>query len=321
MRFLLELADPAARPRIAARLGLSSAAPADAVPGAGGAGARPGRSGAAVLTSMLGSREAAGRVLAERDTPRSLLRWLLELDDPEANYLVYQADVPDSIRRDILLGVPYGPAAADPRFRLPVSPELRPEHGLRTYHYRSFNRSAAAPYREGYDDAADVEKRGIISTLYDAGRARQFGRCRRAAEALSAREWPAVVAAEFAEPLPGYARWALCVQIGCPEELRRQLGGYHPHFAGRMRKFGFLLDGSAEYARTSRPPGRVLAVLECIARAVPERVADTAEMLRPLVETQLGENVEAWAVFAQLLPGFAGTLPELIVTSGAIAAS
>ncbi|MBR7834116.1 hypothetical protein KDL01_12625 [Actinospica durhamensis] len=313
MRFLLDLADPEAEPQIAARLGLPSRF--------GGPASARGGGGASLLTAMFGAdREAARRVFAAPDTPRSILRWLLELDDPDANYLVYQADVPDAVRRDILLGVPYGPGAAEPGFRVPVSSDLHPERDLKDYHYRSFRRRARLPYHEGYDDAADVEQRGIISTLYEAGKARQLKKCKRAAAALSGPEWSVVAAADRAEPMPGYARWALCVQVGCPEELRRQLGGYDPHFTARMSMAGFLLDGSAAYACAARPPGRVLAVLECVARAAPQRAADAAAALRPLVEQELGDNLEAWAVLARLLPGFAGSLPELIVTSGAIAA-
>lgn len=312
MRFLLDLADPEAEPHIAARLGLPSRS--------GDPASTPG-GGASVLAAMFGAdREAARRVFAAPDTPRSILRWLLELDDPDANYLVYQADVPDAVRRDILLGVPYGPRATDPDFRVPVSPDLHPERGLKDYHYRSFRRRARLPYHEGYDDAANAEERGIISTLYEAGKARQLKKCKRAAAALSGPEWSVVALADEVEPLPGYARWALCIQVACPEELRRQLGGYDPHFTARMSLAGFLLDGSAAYAWAARPPGRVLAVLECIARATPQRAADAADALRPLVQQELGDNLEAWAVLAQLLPGFAGSLPELIATSGAIAA-
>jgi hypothetical protein len=296
MRFLLDLADPEARPRIAARLGLHEG-PAPAF-----------------------APDPARQVIAAPDTPRSVLRWLLELDDPEANALVYQADVPDAVRRDILLGVPYGPRAAEPGFRVPVSGRLPAETGLRTFHYRSFNRRARLPYHEGYDDDAGAEQRGIISTLYEAGAARQLGRCKRAAGALSSPEWSLVAQADRAETRPGYARWALCVQIACPEELRRQLGGYDPHFRARMAKEGFLLDGLGAYACTAQAPRRVLKVLACIAEVAPHRAAEAADALRPLVESELGDDLEAWAVLAQLLEGFAGSLAELIVTSGAIAA-
>lgn len=320
MRFLLDLADPEAEPRIAARLGLPSRSedPSAARPAGAGAGAGAASS---LLFAMSGAgREAAARAFAAPDTPRSILRWLLELDDPDANYLVYHADsVPDAVKRDILLGLPYGPRAAEPDFRVPRSPDLNPEQNLTQYHYRSFRRRSAW-HAEGYDDDADVEQRGIISTLYEAGASRQLKKCKRAAAALSSSEWSAVAEADRAAPLPGYARWALCVQLACPEKLREQLGGYDPHFAPRMARAGFLLDGSAAYACTARQPGRVLAVLECIAAAVPQRAAEAADALRPLVAQELGENLEAWAVLAQLLPGFAGSLPELIVTSGAIAA-
>jgi hypothetical protein len=314
MRFLLDLADPQAQPLIAARLGLPSRS-------GDPSGARPGGASSLLFAMPGADRAAAGRVFAAPDTPRSLLRWLLELDDPDANYLVFQsAAVPDAVKRDILLGVPYGPRAADPGFRVPVLPDLDPDWHLEHYHYRSFRRRAPHGHSEGYEDAADVEQRGIISTLYEAGAGRQLRKCKRAAGALSSSDWSAVAEADRAEPLPGYARWALCVQVACPEELRGQLGGYHPHFASRLARAGFLLDGSAEYACTARQPGRVLAVLECIARALPQRAAEAADALRPLVEQELGDDLEAWAVLAQLLPGFAGSLPELIVTSGAIAA-
>jgi hypothetical protein len=51
----------------------------------------------------------------------------------------------------------------------------------------------------------------------------------------------------------------------------------------------------------------------------PRRVGEAAATLAPLVRAELGANADAWAVLAQLLPTFAGTVPELVVTSGAVA--
>lgn len=51
----------------------------------------------------------------------------------------------------------------------------------------------------------------------------------------------------------------------------------------------------------------------------PHRAAEAAALVRPLVRAELGSNLDAWAVLAQLLPTFAGTVPELVTTSGAIA--
>ncbi|KIZ18366.1 hypothetical protein [Streptomyces natalensis] len=42
-------------------------------------------------------------------------------------------------------------------------------------------------------------------------------------------------------------------------------------------------------------------------------------LITALTDEHLGGDVEAWAVCLQLLPTFAGTLPELISTAGAVA--
>jgi hypothetical protein len=61
-------------------------------------------------------------------------------------------------------------------------------------------------------------------------------------------------------------------------------------------------------------------MLDCGRFAFPNRLAAARDLLRPTLARALGANLEAWAVLAQLLPSFAGTLPALIATSAAIGA-
>jgi hypothetical protein len=130
------------------------------------------------------------------------------------------------------------------------------------------------------------------------------------------RDWAEVAAADRSEPLPGYARWALAARIDCPPELRAQFGS-HPKFTRRLRTAGIV--ELRDYVESGRPPEDVLAVLHFGAALFPHRVAEAAALLRPLVRADLGTNLDAWAVLARLVPTFAGTVPELVRTSGAIA--
>jgi hypothetical protein len=141
---------------------------------------------------------------------------------------------------------------------------------------------------------------------------------RTAAAAVRREHWEAVDAADRERPLPGYARWALAIRIDCPHALRERLGAGHPSFAYRMRQAG-IVSGPDAYVREWGPARDVLEVLAAGRWAFPARLREAHDALRPLVRERLGANTEAWAVAAQLLPTFAGTVPELVVTAGAIA--
>lgn len=263
------------------------------------------------LLSLIGRREAvavrqrlgiggpdpftdadAAWALDRLGAPRSVQLWMLERDDPDTNRLVFhRARVGDALKRDILRGLPFG-AATGP---LPV----RVDCGQKFC-------SHAEP-------DIPVSRRGVIGGLREA---RTMGEARTAARAVSKPDWVAVAEADRAEPLPGFARWALGVRIDCPPEVRAQFGS-HPKFTKRLRDAGIV--ELREYVLLGRPPRDVLAVLRLGTGLFPHRAAEAAEALAPLVRAELGANPDAWAVLAQLLPSFAGTVPELVVTSGAVA--
>ncbi|MGP3969963.1 hypothetical protein [Streptomyces sp. 6N223] len=229
--------------------------------------------------------------------PMTGVLWLLERDDPVINKAVYhQTNVPNAIRRDILRGVPFGPGAragADVAGeRIAVSRDLA---------------GIAEP-----DIPAAREPGGPIAALRRAYTMRQG---RAAANAVSRADWPRVAEADRAEPLPGYARWALAVRIDCPPEVRAQFGT-HPKFAHRLRQAG-IASGPREYVERWRPARNVLAVLGLGREAFPARVAEAGDALRPLVRRELGGHVGAWLALARLLPAFEGTLPGLIAAASA----
>ncbi|WIY01964.1 hypothetical protein QRX60_49540 [Amycolatopsis mongoliensis] len=236
--------------------------------------------------------EGAAWELDRLAAPRSVQLWMLERDDPGTNRLVFhRAHVGDAVKRDILRGLPFG-AATGP---LPVRVDC------------------GQPYCSHAEPDIPVSRRGLIEGLREA---RTMGAARTAARAVSKPDWAAVAEADRAEPLPGFARWALGVRIDCPPEVRAQFGS-HPKFTKRLRDAGIV--EVREYVLLGRPPRDVLAVLRLGTRLFPHRVAEAAEVLAPLVRAELGANPDAWAVLAQLLPSFAGTVPELVVTSGAVA--
>jgi len=66
------------------------------------------------------------RVFAAPDAPAQSCADCSNSRTPTSTTSPSRADMPEAVRRDILLGVPYGPAA-DPDFRVAVSPDLHPE--------------------------------------------------------------------------------------------------------------------------------------------------------------------------------------------------
>ncbi|OXM62709.1 hypothetical protein [Amycolatopsis vastitatis] len=224
--------------------------------------------------------------------PASVLLWMLERDDPGTNRLVFhQSHVGDALKRDILRGLPFG-AADGP---LPVRVDCGQQFC-----------SHAAP-------AIPVSPHGLIGGLREA---RTMRSARTAARAVSKPDWAAVAEADRVEPLPGFTRWALAERIDCPPRLRAQFGS-HAKFTNRLRNAGIV--EPREYIEHSRPPRDVLAVLSVGTQLFPHRVGEAAASLAPAVRAELGANLDAWAVLAQLLPTFAGTVPELVATCGAIA--
>ncbi|MGW2180427.1 hypothetical protein ACWCXX_20450 [Streptomyces sp. NPDC001732] len=224
--------------------------------------------------------------------PASVRLWVLEEDRPETNELLVMADgLPRGLETAVLDGEPFGPGRQDP---VPLAKTLR-----------------EWPRPEG---ARRLPEEEVVPALRAVRTMRQG---RRAARSTGRRHWPRVVGADTEQPLPGYARWALALRPDCPPALRERFSD-HPGYAHRMRAGG-IVDGPETYVREWGPARTVLRALDTGRWAFPTRAGEAEDMLRPLVHGSLGTNVEAWAVLAQLLPTFTGTVPELIVTSGAIA--
>ena len=236
--------------------------------------------------------EHAARDLNLLGAPQSALLWMLERDDPAINQLVFhQPGASESLKRDILRGVPFGGAKGSLRVRVRCS-------------------QRACSHEE---PVIPFSARGLIGGLREA---RTLGAARLAARAVSGRDWAIVAEADRLEALPGYTRWALSERIDCPPQVRAQFGS-HPKFAHRLRTAGIV--EMREYVERARPPANVLAVLNIGDQLFPHRVGEAAAVLAPLVRAELGANADAWAVLAQLLPTFGGTVPELVSTSGAVA--
>lgn len=227
------------------------------------------------------------------NAPRSVLLWMLERDDPVTNQLVFhQRYVGEALKRDILRGVPFGSATGS----LPVV--VRCSQGRSCSHN---------------EPEVPVSPHGLIGGLREA---RTMKSAQTAVRAVGKRDWAEIAEADLAEPLPGYARWALTRRIDCPPEVRAQFGS-HAKFPHRLREAGIV--EPREYVELGRPPENVLAALYLGTLLFPQRVSEAAALLTPLVREEIGANPDAWAVLVQLLPAFAGTLPELVSTSGAIA--
>jgi hypothetical protein len=235
---------------------------------------------------------AAARWMASTRLPASVVLWMLECDRPEINEIVYlTARIDPAVRRDILRGLPFGDRTAGP---VPVSERVL---------------TADPPQLRDVTAAEAVEELRRVTSMR---------RGRSAASLVQREHWEVVDAADRERPLPGYARWALETRIDCPPALRRRLGAGHPAFAHRMRQARIVADPGG-YVHEWGPAHRVLTVLDAGRWAFPARLAQAVTALRPLVRERLGGNTEAWAVTAQLLPTFAGTVPELVTTAAAIA--
>ncbi|WP_457032869.1 hypothetical protein [Kitasatospora sp. P5_F3] len=227
---------------------------------------------------------------AIRMAPRSVRIWMLQEDHPELNELLCREGLLSAgVAEDVRSGLLFGPG-----------------------------RSESAP-----DSSKPVRHSGfavpeqLIGKLRRATGSGSLKDAREAARELRRADWPLVASAHRKEPFPGYARWALAEQIDCPPELRTAFGS-HRKFEHRLRQAG-VLGGPVDLLDRTAPALDSLRVLGLGRIVFPSRLAEVEDVLRPMVERELGGHGEAWAVLAQLLPGFTGTLPELIATAGAVA--
>ncbi|ARF55278.1 hypothetical protein [Streptomyces gilvosporeus] len=134
--------------------------------------------------------------------------------------------------------------------------------------------------------------------------------------------WSALVAAQDAGPLAAGLLGTLAKDPDCPRELL-------------LPALAFGTGDGPDWARAALEDGR-LTPEDVLARAAPARAslgllrryADDRPEPRPLcavrdraaalAQEHLATDVEAWAVCLQLLPTFAGTLPELLATAGTL---
>ncbi|MHA5051394.1 hypothetical protein [Streptomyces sp. SD15] len=225
--------------------------------------------------------------------PSSVLLWMLEEDEPELNAVVWgHMSADDAMRRAVVRGIPHGPGR---KGAVRVAKALRDE--------------PEPPVPEHFS------RYGLIGALRAST---SMGPARSAASMVLGRlGWQAVAAADLERPLPGYARWALAVRPDCPPALRTQFGS-HAKFSHRVRQAG-VIEGPARYAMSSSPASQVLRVLSLGRMMFPTRVREAEDALRPLVRDHLGDRENAWAVLAQLTGTYYGTVPELVMTAGAIA--
>lgn len=224
-------------------------------------------------------------VVEEPTTPVSVLYWmLLSGDRPVAECVVRGERLPIGLRHDLAEGVVPGLrgfAAGSARTALPLA-----------------------------------EVVGRLRALAGSG---QLKAARAVVGEIRSADWPEIAREDAERAFPGFARWALLQRVDCPDGLRERLGS-HPRYRNRVRQAGIYVGGPVEYLTESgRPAAEVLRVLGLGVRAFPERLAETDAVLGPLVTGELGGHEDAWAVLAELLPGFTGTVTELITTAGAVA--
>ncbi|WP_432177066.1 hypothetical protein [Streptomyces sp. Tue6028] len=241
----------------------------------------------------LGAPRAHSSWWTQTPVPSSVLLWVLQEDDPELNALVWRhVSADDAMRRAIVHGIPHGPG-------------------------RTHAVDVAEPLSR--NDEPPVPRAFSLFGLVGALRAATAMKPARQAASmvLGTPGWQAVAGADAERPLPGYTRWALSVRPDCPPELRARFGS-HARFTHRLRQSG-VIDGPARYATEWRPADRVLRVLSLGRTLFPTRLGEAEDALRPLVRDRLGGREDAWAVLAQLVGNYHGTVPELVVMAGAIA--
>jgi hypothetical protein len=172
----------------------------------------------------------------------------------------------------------------------------------------------------GRPEFPDPDPTGLIAALREAGAGERIAPARRLARQVCRADWEPIAAADRDLPLGGYVRWALSTRPDCPDWLRVQFGSWQPRFVKRMHKAGIHRD-LTRYLTEDTTARAALEVLAFGRWAFANRIAEACDIVGGRVRGELGENVEAWAVFVQLLPDFTGTLPELLTTAGAIAYS
>ncbi|BFV60041.1 hypothetical protein KCMC57_up51450 [Kitasatospora sp. CMC57] len=209
--------------------------------------------------------------------------WVLRQDHPEMNRLLCRHGLLSAgATEDLHEGLLFGPGRSEPG---PTQPSGSPRAGE------------------------------LIDRLRQATGSGSLAGARAAAGSLRRADWPLVAAAHQERPFPGYACWALAEQVDCPAELRTAFGT-HRKFEHRLRQAG-LTGGPADCLDLA-PAGEALGVLGLGRVAFPALSAEVEDVLRPLLEREVGADEDAWAMLAHLLPTFAGTLPELIRTTAAI---
>lgn len=333
---LLGFAEPAVVGPVAARLGrpvLESVAGRDVTDDALGRAE-------AIRALATGANRWMPQVL-----PPSMLMWLLERDDPDLNAAVIRDfRIADGIRRDVLNGVPFGvdPSASGSGAgpgpgartlpRLVVTAQPPPAFNRDYPDFTGVGEDGALPVAAETTETAEPaasetptttrdpdpnDPRGLIAALRRIGRAERIKPARTLAAQVSRADWELIAAADRQAPLSGYVRWALATRLDCPDRVREQFGSWQPRFQKRMRKAGVIRDLTRLLAEESSA-GHALEILSFGRWAFAGRIGAAEELIGDLVRDELGGNVEAWAVFAQLLPEFGGSLSELLVTAGAI---
>ncbi|MET8019448.1 hypothetical protein [Streptomyces decoyicus] len=134
------------------------------------------------------------------------------------------------------------------------------------------------------------------------------------------RPWDGLMAAHHAEGLPAPLVNELVEHPDCPRELLLAALATTPE-TGADWMSDALRSGrlTLEDLVTRAAPAR--AALACLRRYADDR-ADAAarqsarDRAAALTGEHLGTDVEAWSACLQLLPAFAGTLPELVVAAG-----
>jgi hypothetical protein len=307
LRALFALADPADAERAAVRLGVEAPVPAGRV------GAGPTEADLQEVRALLSD----GTYLASKTPlPLSALGWMLEFDVPELSMIVLQdIRIPAGIRRDVAHGRTFGTTPGRPGAR--PAPTAWPGCALPKDFVLDYPRFKPADQ----DDRPDApDSTGLITALRESALAGRMAPARALAAQVSGADWAPIAAADRDLPLGGYPRWALSIRPDCPEPLRAQFGSWQPRYARRMHRAGIIRD-LTEYVLHETDAETALQTLTVGGWAFPDRIGSVHGPLGELVRDELGGNVEAWAVFAQLLPTFSGSLTELIVTAGAVAYS
>ncbi|MGW1373577.1 hypothetical protein ACWD6P_04765 [Streptomyces sp. NPDC002446] len=132
--------------------------------------------------------------------------------------------------------------------------------------------------------------------------------------------WAELVRANADTPLPDGLLAALTERSDCPRELYLELLR-RTALLDELRPWGLrspLREGTITTADLLRHLPVAEDLLYFATDAPPEAWARGLVEARKLTRQHLGTDVEAWAVALRLLPGFQGTLPELLATAAAV---